>query len=57
MAKCSVLLGDTVTARQALQRAGQDGDPEGRTIDTLDRFKTEYTAAYNNKDYRKVNIL
>jgi len=53
VAKCSLLLGDTVTARQALQNAGTDGDAELRNIDTLDRFKGEANTAFNNKDYRK----
>jgi len=54
VAKCSLLLGDTVTARQALQKAvGTDGDAELRNIETLDRFKAEADTATNNKDYRK----
>jgi len=53
LARSSVLLGDTVTARQALQRAGQEADAELRTIDTLDRFKTDSANAYATKDYRK----
>jgi len=53
LAKCSVLLGDTVTARQALQNAGQEGEAEMKSIETLDRFKTEANTAYDNKDFRK----
>jgi len=53
LAKCSVMLGDTVTARQALARAGQDGDAELRSIDTLDRFKAEANTAFESKDHRK----
>lgn len=48
------MLGDSVTARQALQRAGQDGDPEMRNIEILEKLKTDTNNAYNTKDFRKV---
>ncbi|XP_023327875.1 dnaJ homolog subfamily C member 7 isoform X1 [Eurytemora carolleeae] len=53
VAKCSLMLGDSVTARQALQRAGQDGDPEMRNIEILEKLKTDTNNAYNTKDFRK----
>merc|ERR1712012_851761 len=53
LAKYSIMLGDTVTARQALSRVGQEGEAELRNIDNLDRMKTESNNAYNVKDFRK----
>ena len=48
------MLGDTVTARQALQRAGQPTDPEMKNIENLEKLKTDTNNAYNTKDFRKV---
>merc|ERR1711962_179996 len=53
LAKCSIMLGDTVTARQALSRVGQEGEAELKNIDNLDRMKAESNNAYNVKDFRK----
>jgi len=53
LAKCSLMLGDTVTARQALQKAGQDGTADLKSLDTLDKLKGDAAAAYNSKDFRK----
>ena len=56
MTKCSLMLGDTVTARQALQKAGQDGTADLKSLDTLDKLKGDAAAAYNSKDFRKVEL-
>eukprot|EP00088_Acartia_fossae_P023267 TRINITY_DN2432_c0_g1_i1.p1 TRINITY_DN2432_c0_g1~~TRINITY_DN2432_c0_g1_i1.p1 ORF type:complete len:503 (-),score=178.02 TRINITY_DN2432_c0_g1_i1:1243-2751(-) len=54
LAKCSVMLGDTVTARQAMQRAGgNDSDQEKRNLDVLERFKEETMNSLNTKDHRR----
>ena len=51
------MLGDTVTARQALQKAGQDGTADLKSLDTLDKLKEDAAAAYNSKDFRKVGLF
>jgi hypothetical protein len=56
-----VLLGDTVSARQALERVGgQEAEGEQANIQLLERFTRDAQAAFSGKDYRKVffsNIL
>ena len=56
LAKCSVMLGDTVTARHAMQCAGgTDTDQEKRNLDFLERFKEETMNSLNTKDHRRVS--
>ena len=57
MWRVCVMLGDTVTARQALQKAGQDGTADLKSLDTLDKLKEDAAAAYNSKDFRKVELF
>ncbi len=55
IARCSVLLGDTVSARQALERVGgQEAEGEQANIQLLERFTRDAQAAFSGKDYRKV---
>jgi hypothetical protein len=50
-----VLLGDTVSARQALERVGgQEAEGEQANIQLLERFTRDAQAAFSGKDYRKV---
>jgi hypothetical protein len=57
IARCSVLLGDTVSARQALERVGdQEADGERSSILTLERFTRDAQSAFAGKDFRKVPI-
>jgi hypothetical protein len=50
-----VLLGDTVSARQALERVGdQEAEAERGNIDLLERFTRDGQAAFTAKDFRKV---
>ena len=51
------MLGDVVTARQAMEKAGVQQDQDSRSLDTLERFKEETTNSINNKDYRRVGDL
>ena len=55
LAKCSIMLGDTVTARQANQKAGSPQDQDLKNLEALERFKEETMNALNNKDYRRVS--
>ena len=55
--KCSIMLGDVVTARQAMEKAGVQQDQDSRSLETLERFKEETTNSINNKDYRRVGDL
>ncbi len=58
IARCSVLLGDTVSARQALERVGgQEAEGEQANIQLLERFTRDAQAAFSGKDYRKVPVL
>jgi hypothetical protein len=53
-----VLLGDTVSARQALERVGgQEAEGEQANIQLLERFTRDAQAAFSGKDYRKVPVL
>ena len=49
------MLGDTVTARQANQKAGSPQDQDLKNLEALERFKEETMNALNNKDYRRVS--
>merc|ERR1711892_808643 len=56
VARCCVLLGDTVSARQALTKLGDLGDDnttEQRNIEMVERMVTDSQQAYQAKDYRK----
>jgi DnaJ family protein C protein 7 len=53
LVKCSIMLGDTVTARQANQKAGSPQDQDLKNLEVLERFKEETMNALNNKDYRR----
>merc|ERR1719376_1288598 len=56
VARCCVLLGDTVTARQALTRLGSLGEEnqaEQRNIESLEKLVGDSRQAYQAKDYRK----
>jgi len=53
LVKCSIMLGDVVTARQAMQKAGGQQDQDSRNLETLERFKEETTNSLNSKDYRR----
>ena len=56
VARCCVLLGDTVTARQALTRLGSLGEEnqaEQRNIESLEKLVGDSQQAYQAKDYRK----
>lgn len=53
LAKCSIMLGDVFTAREALTHAGQHADAELKSLETLDRWNTDAKNAYNNKDFRR----
>ena len=55
--KCSIVLGDTVTARQANQKAGSPQDQDLKNLEALERFKEETMNALNNKDYRRVSCV
>ena len=51
------MLGDVVTARQAMEKAGVQQDQDSRSLETLERFKEETTNSINNKDYRRVGDI
>lgn len=56
VARCCVMLGDTVTAKQALTKLGNLGEEnptEQRNVDTVDRMVSDSQQAYQSKDYRK----
>ena len=58
IARCSVLLGDTVSARQALERVtDQEAESEQANIQLLERFTRDSQAAFTAKDFRKVRGL
>lgn len=54
IARCSVLLGDAVSARQALDHVpDQEAEAERNNIQLLDRFTRDGEAAFTNKEFRK----
>jgi len=53
LAKCSIMIGDAVTARQAMQRAGVEDQTDKRNLEALERFKEETMNSVNSKDYRR----
>jgi len=57
MAKCCIMLGDTVTARQAVNRVSELGgsgvEQEQRNTELIEKFESDSQQAYNNKDFRK----
>jgi len=56
VARCCVMLGDTVSARQALTKLGNLGDDnptEQRNIETVEKMVSDSQQAYQSKDYRK----
>merc|ERR1712183_491165 len=56
VARYCVMLGDTVSARQALTKLGDLGDDnptEQRNIEMVERMLTDSQQAYQAKDYRK----
>jgi len=56
VARCCVLLGDTVSAKQALTKLGELGEEncsEQRNIDLVERMVSDSQQAYQAKDYRK----
>jgi len=56
IARCCVMLGDTVTARQALTKLGslgEDTSTEQRNVDMIERMVTDSSQAYAAGDYRK----
>ena len=53
-----MLLGDTVSARQALERVtDQEAESEQANIQLLERFTRDSQAAFTAKDFRKVSGL
>merc|ERR1712038_1345417 len=55
-ARCCVMLGDTVSAKQALTKLGNLGDDnptEQRNIETVEKMVSDSQQAYQGKDYRK----
>jgi len=56
VARCCILLGDTVSAKQALTKLGNLGDDsptEQRNIETVEKMVSDSQQAYHSKDYRK----
>merc|ERR1712038_625433 len=56
VARCCVMLGDTVSAKQALTKLGNLGDDnptEQRNIETVEKMVSDSQQAYQGKDYRK----
>jgi len=57
MAKCCVMLGDTVSARQAVNRVAELGgsgvDAEQRNVELIEKYESDSQQAYNSKDFRK----
>merc|ERR1719328_279783 len=56
IARCCVMLGDTVTARQALTKLGslgEDTSTEQRNVDMIERMVTDSQQAYAAGDFRK----
>jgi len=56
VARCCILLGDTVSAKQALTKLGNLGDDsptEQRNIETIEKMVSDSQQAYHSKDYRK----
>jgi len=57
VAKCCVMLGDVVTARQAINRVSELGgsgvDQEQRNAELIEKSEKDSQQAYNNKDFRK----
>jgi len=55
-ARCCVLLGDTVSARQALTKLGdlgEDNPAEQKNIEMVEKMVADSQQAYQGKDYRK----
>jgi len=56
VARCCVLLGDTVSAKQALTKLvelGGDSTSEQANVSLVERMSGDSQQAYNSKDYRK----
>jgi len=56
IARCCVMLGDTVTARQALTKLGALGEEnpgEQRNVDIIERMVSDSQQSYSAGDYRK----
>merc|ERR1719229_1702365 len=56
VARCCVMLGDTVTAKQALTKLaglGEENVGEQRNVELVDRMVTDSQQAYQAGDYRK----
>ena len=56
VARCCVMLGDTVSAKQALTKLGNLGDDnptEQRNIETIEKMVSDSQQSYQSKDYRK----
>jgi len=56
VARCCVMLGDTVSAKQALTKLGnlgEDNPTEQRNIETVEKMVSDSIQAYQCKDYRK----
>merc|ERR1711970_1435401 len=56
VARCCVMLGDTVSAKQALTKLGnlgEDNPTEQRNIETVEKMVSDSQQAYQGKDYRK----
>ena len=56
LARCCVLLGDTVTARQALTRLGElggDNPGEQRNVEVVERLVADSQQALTASDYRR----
>jgi len=56
LARCCVLMGDTVTARQALTKLGELGGEnvaEQRNVDLVERLRADGQQAYQSGDFRR----
>ena len=56
IARCCVMLGDTVTARQALTKLGslgEDTSAEQKNVDVIERMVSDSSQSYAAKEYRK----
>jgi len=56
LARCCVILGDTVSAKQALSKLGElgeDNNAEQRNVELVERMTSDSQQAYAAKDYRK----
>ena len=63
VAKCCLTLGDTASARQAIEKAesidqgNTSVNQEKNNLNTLEKFKDDALVAYNAGDYRKVRSI